>query len=129
MNINHSAIIIAGLTLSNECHGLAVASGWWNDLKTGDDMRGKRNVGELLCLVHSEVSEAMEAHRKSLADDKLPHRSGFEVELADAVIRIFDIAGGFGLDLGGAIAEKLEYNASMADHKPENRRAEGGKAY
>ena len=32
------------------CHGLAVRAGWWNDLKTGEDMRGKRNVGELLCL-------------------------------------------------------------------------------
>ena len=33
-----------------------------------------------------------------------------EVELADAVIRIADLAGALGLDLGGAIAEKLEYN-------------------
>jgi len=52
-----------------------------------------------------------------------------EVELADAVIRIFDMAGGLNLDLGGAIAEKLQYNASRADHKPENRRQPGGKAF
>ena len=129
MKINNSEIIAAGITLTNECHGLALASGWWKDLKSGDDIRGKRNIGELLCLVHSEISEAMEAHRKGLADDKLPHRPGLEVELADAVIRIFDLAGGFGLDLGGAISEKLSYNSSRADHKPENRRAEGGKAY
>lgn len=129
MRIDTEQIISAGSALTDECHGLAFACGWWNDLKTGEDMRGRRNVGELLCLIHSEVSEAMEAHRKGLNDDKLTHRSGLEVELADAVIRIFDMAGGFGLDLGGAIAEKLAYNANRADHKPENRKTEGGKAY
>ena len=41
---------------------------WWIDLETGKPL--KRNVGELLCLVHSEVSEAMEGHRKNLMDDK-----------------------------------------------------------
>jgi len=115
--------------LVDTCHGAAYRAGWWHDLNTGEDMRGKRNIGELLCLVHSEISEAMEGHRKGLMDDKLAHRNMFEVELADAVIRIFDLAGGCGLDLGGAIAEKLEYNASRSDHKPENRRSENGKLY
>ncbi len=71
----------------------------------------------------------MEGHRKGLADDKLPHRLMVEVELADAVIRIADLAGALGLDLGGAIAEKLEYNRNRPDHKPENRNADGGKKY
>lgn len=71
----------------------------------------------------------MEGHRKGLMDDKLPHRPMIEVELADAVIRIGDLCGALGLDLGGAISEKLIYNSNRADHKLENRKAEGGKKY
>ena len=115
--------------LVDACHGAAVRSGWWTDINTGESTLGKRNMGEMLCLVHSEISEAMEAHRKGLMDDKLPTRSGLEVELADAIIRITDLAGAYKLDLGGAIVEKLRYNAQRADHKIENRKAPGGKAY
>lgn len=100
---------------------------WWTDLHTGE--RIERNVGELLALVHSEISEALEGHRKGLPDDKLPHRAMFEVELADAVIRILDLAGGLELDLGGAIMEKLAYNQKRADHTREGRLAAGGKKY
>ena len=130
----------AGANLVDFCHGAAFAAGWWN-AKSGDpasdyivevQTRGRFGlalVAEKLCLVHSEISEAMEGHRKGLADDKLPHRPMIEVELADAIIRIADLAGAMNLDLGGAIAEKLAYNATRADHKPEARAAEGGKAY
>ncbi len=115
--------------LVSACHTVAFESGWWTNLETGEDMRGKRNVGELLCLVHSEISEAMEGHRKNLKDDKLPHREMFEVELADAVIRIFDLAAGYNLDISGAIVDKLKYNATRADHKIDNRKQENGKKY
>lgn len=100
---------------------------WWIDRFTEQPI--SRNMGEMLMLVVSELAEAMEGHRKSLKDDKLPHRSMIEVELVDAVIRIFDIAGGLGLDLGGAFAEKMIYNANREDHKLEHRRSEHGKAY
>jgi len=113
--------------LTNYSHGCALASGWWNDAATGE--RKERNTGECLMLIVSEIAEAMEADRKRAMDDHLPHRAGLEVELADAVIRIFDFAGANGLDLGGAMAEKLQYNTSRADHKAENRAKPGGKAY
>lgn len=119
----------ASKKLRDICHQAAFKAGWWHDLQTGEDMRGKRNIGELLMLSVSELSEAMEGARKGLMDDKLPHRPMLEVELADAVIRIMDIAGGFDLDIAGAIAEKLEYNSHRKDHKPESRRDIGGKLF
>jgi NTP pyrophosphatase (non-canonical NTP hydrolase) len=100
---------------------------WWRDLATNKQI--ERNVGELLMLTVSELSEAMEGHRKNLMDDKLPHRRMFEVELADAIIRIFDLAGGLNLDLGGAYVEKMEYNASREDHTREARMKDNGKKY
>jgi NTP pyrophosphatase (non-canonical NTP hydrolase) len=122
--------------LSRDIHKRNIEAGWWTDKDTGETLLGRdehgrlrRNIGELLCLVHSEVSEAMEGIRKGLPDDKLPHRSMFEVELADTLIRIFDIAGAHDLDLSGAIAEKLAFNAVRPDHKIENRRKEGGKDF
>src|ERR1700676_2364540 len=93
-------------TLGKEVH--KANKKWWVDLNTGEPL--KRNVGEMLCLVHSEISEAMEGYRKSLPDDKLPLRSMLEVELADALIRILDISAGLNLDLGGAYVEKMAYN-------------------
>ena len=113
------------------CHGLAKEAGWWTDLKTGEpiDPDTPHLFAAKLALIHSEISEAMEGDRKKLKDDKLPHRTMREVELADALIRIFDLAGACRMDLGGAIAEKLIFNASRPDHKPENRAKEGGKAY
>lgn len=87
-------------------HGLARENGWW-DLP--------RDTGTLLMLVVSELGEAMEGFRKNKMDEHITHRSSLEVEMADAVVRLFDMAGGLDLDLAGAIVEKLEYNAKRND--------------
>ena len=83
----------------------------------------------MIALMHSELSECLEAIRKDLPDDKLPHRSGEEVELADLLIRVFDYAGAHGLDLEGAYQEKRAYNAQRADHKLSERAKQGGKKF
>jgi uncharacterized protein YihD (DUF1040 family) len=106
-------------------HGLASEAGWWK----GVDISNELVVATKLCLVHSEVSEAMEGARKDLMDDHLPHRKMLEVELADAVIRIMDLAGALQLDLGGAMVEKLIYNTQRSDHKLTERATSNGKKF
>ena len=73
--------------------GWAVPCGWWTDLKTGKPL--KRDWLEACMLVVTEVAEAMEGSRKGLMDDKLPHREMVEVEMADVIIRLCDMMGGF----------------------------------
>lgn len=111
--------------LAAACH--AANAKWWQNPATGEPIQ--RNKGELLMLVVSEVAEAMEGERKNLMDDKLPHRRMAEVELVDALIRIFDYAGAFGYDLDGAFADKMAFNAQRADHKHEARLQAGGKKW
>jgi NTP pyrophosphatase (non-canonical NTP hydrolase) len=120
-----NAIFLANATqqLVDACH--AAAASWWKPGDTDNPLM----FSSKLCLIHSEISEAMEGDRKSLMDDKLPHRPMREVELADALIRICDLAGAYGMDLGGAVVEKMAFNAQRADHKPENRATAGGKSY
>lgn len=115
--------------LVDVCHKLATEAGWWTCLKTGESTRETANVPEKLMLIVSEVAEAMEGHRKGLMDDKLVHRSMLEVEIGDCIIRCFDLAGALNLDLGGAIAEKLAFNATRKDHTLEHRAADGGKQF
>jgi NTP pyrophosphatase (non-canonical NTP hydrolase) len=109
------------------CHGKALDGGWWHDLKTGE--RLQRNKGELIALMHSELSEALEGIRKNLNDDHLPNYKSEEVELADLLIRVFDYCGAFELKVAEAFIDKIEYNSHRADHKPENRIKENGKAF
>ncbi len=95
----------------------------------------EKNIGEMLCLIHSEVSEALEADRKdrhtkssiigvngwvSNADFKPSFernvKDTFEDELADVMIRVMDLAAFKGIDLEAHIKAKMRYNA-MREHK------------
>lgn len=110
----------------NLSHATATNAGWYCDPATGSPIH--RNFDEVVALMHSELSEALEAHRKGLMDDKLPHRSGIEVKFADCIIRILDTAAALGLDVAGALIEKNRYNRLRADHSLAARAA-GGKKY
>lgn len=110
--------------IQNVCYGLSLNAGWH---KTGE--LSHEAFATKIALIHSEVSEALEGGRKNAQDEHLPHRKSVEVELADAVIRIFDLAGKMNLDIAGAIVQKLAYNQKREDHKPEARAAAGGKKF
>ena len=88
--------------VSDEVHQTAQAKGWWE---------GERNEGEIIALIHSELSEALEALRAgNPQDDKIPMFKGVETELADVIIRIMDYATGFNHSVAEALISKLEYN-------------------
>ena len=88
--------------MSKYVHQNAVEHGWWEE---------PREDGTLIALIMSEAAEALEALRKgNWPDEHCPQFSGAEVELADVVIRIMDMAEARGWDVAGAIVAKHEFN-------------------
>lgn len=100
-----------GLTV--DCYREAIRNGHYNDPETGAPIR--YSVTDLCYLVMMELQEAMSANRYGAMDKHLPHRLGVEVEIADALIILFGACGHLGLDIGNAMAEKLEYNRTRKD--------------
>ena len=113
--------------LSKQVH--QANSKWWQDMHTGEPL--KRNKGELLALIHSEISEALEGERKNLMDDKLPQYPMAPVEIVDVIIRGLDYLAGFhpDVDVQAVFDAKMAYNASREDHKHEARKIAGGKQF
>ena len=88
--------------VAQEVNQIAIEKGWW---------KGERNEGELIAIMHSELSETLEAIRNgNPPDDKIPEFTGVEAEFADVIIRIMDIAAARGYRVGEAVVAKINYN-------------------
>lgn len=79
-------------TLSAEIHQLNVDAGWWTNFETGE--RLDRNFGEMIALIHSELSECWEEVASEARDHHLHQLLNWQVKVADACIRVYDILGG-----------------------------------
>ena len=88
-------------------HDNSVKKGFWED---------KREFGTSLALIHSEISEALEDERAGKGYNEVYFEGekpcGIPTELADAVIRIADLCGAYGIDLEKAIETKMVYNTT-----------------
>ena len=87
-------------------HNIAQSKGWWNS---------DRNDGEMIALMHSELSEALEGIRHgNPASEHIPEFTAVEEEFADVIIRIMDTAHVRGYRVAEAIVEKMKFNAGQS---------------
>lgn len=106
--------------LLDEIHGNAVDHGFWETAPDGRVLTDKRNKGEMIALMHSELSELLEAIRKVSEtglkteenDEHCPNFTKEEIELADLFIRGIDYAKAFNIRLAKAIFAKHNFNKS-----------------
>tara|TARA_B100000530_G_scaffold336628_1_gene291974 strand:+ start:6450 stop:6773 length:324 start_codon:yes stop_codon:yes gene_type:complete len=102
--------------LIEKSHDIAISKGWWDK---------EREIPELIALIHSELSEALEEYRVSENLDIRYENNkpeGFVVELADVLIRIFDLSGKYKIDLKKALETKLKYNETR-EYRHGNKKA------
>jgi NTP pyrophosphatase (non-canonical NTP hydrolase) len=92
--------------IQKEAHKIAISKGWWDD---------HRSDGEIIALIHEEVSEALGALRKGGQPDKhVKNFTNIEVELADIILRIMDFAGHKRFRVIEALLEKMEFNKTRS---------------
>jgi len=98
--------------MSERAHANSRDKGWY-------DGEEKRNIGEMLMLIVTEIAEAMEDYRNGKMEmwyepkrDGNDKPCGFPSEIADIVIRCGDLCGHLNIDLQDAVAKKMAYNAT-----------------
>jgi NTP pyrophosphatase (non-canonical NTP hydrolase) len=122
------ADVVRGLKIIQlACHKRAVSKGWWES--------GERNMGEMIALMHSELSEALESYRNSepllwyrhddnccldmsatmpQVGDSIGKPEGLASEFADVLIRIFDTCERLEIPLTQALLDKHAYNGTRS---------------